>query len=606
MAEVRRPDAVPPDPCAFDFEQFRADPAHNELILLDSGERRRLEPRTMDVLVLLAAKAGQVVTRQELVSTVWAGRRVVDDSLSLCISNLRKVLGDSARDPRFIRTVPKRGYCFLPEVRPCSAPEQAQRGEADAPTESRRSRVGLVAALALLVVGGGLTAAFLERDATAPSTLYAAELDQLLSASGGQTLVMQGAAEGLRIEMHRLEDGRARLQLLDSAGSSVWSVERALATGADRRKALEEIAATIAAVNNRKTGPLLRALQPEQRGLFKRARYHLDRRTEEDLAKARELLEGILAQSPEAVDVLLALAEVHEGLARYDREATGPSAHLEARRLLIEQAGLVSPGHPAVRALLYRQPPGGVDWGQYEADLLSLVSEAPDCVACVQRLGDFYVEVGWYREALAVWEAHLGYWPLSVRLHSVIGRLYARMGDAEGALRQVELIRALAGSEAWDVYAAEANAYMSLGDTERWSDVMTEVLGRFKGVSPTRIAVVDALRTGDDARLAELAASSPEVRDFNLALTLGQVDHLIARLRRGMAQGNYRDLGLVHGWMHSDNPLTHHYLKGLAQLQADSRVTSLLESTGLIAFWREQKRFPDFCARAAMVPNYCG
>src|SRR6056297_178420 len=100
----------------FTFAGFRAEPASNELRSEQTGDTQRLEPRTMDVLVLLARNAGQVVSRQTFAETVWPGRQVVDDSLSQCISELRKALGDKAREPGYIRTVPKRGYCFLPEA----------------------------------------------------------------------------------------------------------------------------------------------------------------------------------------------------------------------------------------------------------------------------------------------------------------------------------------------------------------------------------------------------------------------------------------------------------------------------------------------------------
>ena len=68
----------------------------------------RLEPKVMQVLVLLAAHAGQVVAKERLIQTVWPDVFVTDDVLTRAISELRRVFGDDAKEPRFIETIPKR------------------------------------------------------------------------------------------------------------------------------------------------------------------------------------------------------------------------------------------------------------------------------------------------------------------------------------------------------------------------------------------------------------------------------------------------------------------------------------------------------------------
>ncbi len=76
----------------------------------------RLEPRIMDVLVLLAQRAGEVVSRDELHSEIWAGTIVSEDVINRSISELRKALGDSHRNPVYIQTIPKRGYRLVAPV----------------------------------------------------------------------------------------------------------------------------------------------------------------------------------------------------------------------------------------------------------------------------------------------------------------------------------------------------------------------------------------------------------------------------------------------------------------------------------------------------------
>jgi len=101
-------------------------------ILTSEGEIR-IEPRVMDVLALMVAHAGQVVTREEFIKAVWNGTFVTDEVLSRCIYRLRKALGDDTRSPQFIETVAKRGYRLIAPVRfPPVVAESAPRS-ADPP-----------------------------------------------------------------------------------------------------------------------------------------------------------------------------------------------------------------------------------------------------------------------------------------------------------------------------------------------------------------------------------------------------------------------------------------------------------------------------------------
>ncbi|NVK10911.1 MAG: DUF2225 domain-containing protein [Gammaproteobacteria bacterium] len=70
----------------------------------------RLEPKAADVLLALIEAEGEVVSKEQLLRSVWNSVIVSDDALLRVISQLRKSLGDNAKSPRFIKTVPKRGY----------------------------------------------------------------------------------------------------------------------------------------------------------------------------------------------------------------------------------------------------------------------------------------------------------------------------------------------------------------------------------------------------------------------------------------------------------------------------------------------------------------
>jgi DNA-binding winged helix-turn-helix (wHTH) protein len=80
------------------------------------GATVRLEPKVMEVLVCLAEHAGETLPKEKLLQTAWPDTFVTDDALKHCISELRRVFEDDAREPRVIQTIPKRGYRFIAAV----------------------------------------------------------------------------------------------------------------------------------------------------------------------------------------------------------------------------------------------------------------------------------------------------------------------------------------------------------------------------------------------------------------------------------------------------------------------------------------------------------
>jgi DNA-binding winged helix-turn-helix (wHTH) protein len=95
------------------------------------------------VLALLLERPGEVVTREEFVKRLWPGDTFVDfdHSLNTAIKKLRQALGDDNKKPRYIETLPKRGYRFIGAV------EQAMRVSTPAKAPTATSRVGQIAKL---------------------------------------------------------------------------------------------------------------------------------------------------------------------------------------------------------------------------------------------------------------------------------------------------------------------------------------------------------------------------------------------------------------------------------------------------------------------------
>src|SRR6478735_50141 len=69
-----------------------------------------LTPKLLDLLLHLVDHAGTLVTKEELLDALWPGANVTDNALAQAVSELRQAIGDDAGDPKFIKTVARRGY----------------------------------------------------------------------------------------------------------------------------------------------------------------------------------------------------------------------------------------------------------------------------------------------------------------------------------------------------------------------------------------------------------------------------------------------------------------------------------------------------------------
>ncbi len=95
------------DDFVIDLDSFRLERA---------GVPLSLEPKAFNLLVMLIERPGHVFTKQEIFERLWPNTAVTDHALTRVVAQLRRVLGDEARDGRYIETVPTRGYRWLPHV----------------------------------------------------------------------------------------------------------------------------------------------------------------------------------------------------------------------------------------------------------------------------------------------------------------------------------------------------------------------------------------------------------------------------------------------------------------------------------------------------------
>lgn len=145
------------------FGVFEFDPATGDL--RRGGIEVRLQPQPAQVLAVLVEHAGEIVARETLRDAIWGGDTYVDfdRGLNFCVAQIRAALGDAADSPRFVRTLPKRGYQFIAPVervesdhRAIAVEPEAQQPEIGVGSRGRRLSRGLrrrlVVALAIVAV----------------------------------------------------------------------------------------------------------------------------------------------------------------------------------------------------------------------------------------------------------------------------------------------------------------------------------------------------------------------------------------------------------------------------------------------------------------------
>lgn len=139
-------------------------------VLRKNGRAVALEPQPSKALTLLLAHAGEVVSRDELREAVWGrGTHVdFDRGLAYCVSQIRAALGDSGDNPRFVETVPKRGFRFIAPVAPDRVESAVVREGTPVVAPAKRFNNWITVPLALAMLAAAIGMVF--ETVTSPPT----------------------------------------------------------------------------------------------------------------------------------------------------------------------------------------------------------------------------------------------------------------------------------------------------------------------------------------------------------------------------------------------------------------------------------------------------
>lgn len=389
----------------------------NELV---KGQTRlRLEGRAMEVLQLLYENRGNVVSKNDLIESVWKLQVVSDHSITVVISDLRKALGDSPRSPRYIETISKKGYRLISQQ---AAYDGGVDGETAAVQKSKNLVFGwLSAAIIALLVGVWFVATKPDASVAAPIKLIVLDAvnstnDPLVDALALSIteLTLDGMSRAKNIELVRwrrpppaanneqhgagdlvletriidAEDSRLLAMTLrqNGPGTIMWTTTQPVSLRHFRLAqdtALRDLSAELGFGDLPSLQPVFSAVAEE---LFWRARFLWSSRQRNAALRAQSLLIEVLEMEPGYFRAHAALADLysHKTGSFFDGIIEDP---LEQARFHVEQAAniqadaievLLARGHIALfadsdpdQALIYladvvdRAPNSATAWVSY-------------------------------------------------------------------------------------------------------------------------------------------------------------------------------------------------------------------------------------------------
>ena len=559
----------------YDFGPFRLDPP--ERLLLRDGQPVPLPPKAYDLLVTLAAHAGHLMTKEDLLGEVWPGTFVEEANLSYTVSLLRKALGDDAEPYRYIETVPKRGFRFrevIAAAEPALNAPSDRRVAAGGSSLTKLSRGRRVAAAVALVSAMGALIVWQVASGEKDGTKTRPEIRSVailplknLSNDPAQDYFVEGMHEALITELARAgplavvgrssamryadkdkplgeivrelnvqavvegsvlrvgEQVRISVQLLDaSSGQTLWAaafdrrLSDVLALQADVAHAIatELLSATRQRATPRSTA---RPVDPGAYELYLKGRYHLNRRGEEDLSKAIDHFANAIARDPGYAAAYAGLADCRNLVPLYGSTAPlnavpqGKAAALSA----IALDDTLAEGHASLAwALLSYE----WDWAGADREFQRAIALNPTYPTARMWYGLAMAWRGRFEEAAAEMRRGRELDPVSPLMLQNVAAVFYFARNYDNAIRETEALMQL------DETYAEAHVWQGLAELQEGRrEGAIQSLERAVALSPDRSTSIARLAYGygltgrRQAALARLATVHLGLGDTEKALS---------------------------------------------------------------------------------------
>jgi len=435
------------------FDVFELDARTGEL--RKRGTKLRLHGQPLQVLATLLKRAGELVTREELRAELWPADTFVDfeHSLHNAIARIRETLGDSANTPRYIETLPRRGYRFI---------ERVEEVKPEAPTSPlRHNREGdsrgiqALAVLPLEDLSGEPGHEYFADGMTEALITCLAKIKALRVISRTSAMHYKGVRKSLPqiarelnvdavIEGSVLRSGervRINAQLIHSSDQHLWaeSYERdfrdILSLQSEiARQVANEVRIVLTPEERHRLG-IARQVNPEAHELYLKARHFWNKRTEQSVRKALSYFHQAIDTDPTYAQGYAGLADSYNILGYYNDLAPNeayPKGKTAALKALELDDSLAEP-HAALGVV---KRDFEWDWPGAEAEFQRAIELNPGCVEAYHWHSTLLSILGRHAEALREKKKALAMDPLSVVIRTDLARVYYFSRDYDRSLEQ--------------------------------------------------------------------------------------------------------------------------------------------------------------------------
>lgn len=568
----------------FRFGDFELDPARREL--REGGAAVELQPKVFAVLSLLVRNPGRALGKDDFLEQVWSGRFVTENVLSRCIRQLRRLFGDDAAEPTFIRTVRGHGYQFIaPVEQVATAGDRALTRVAVLPFRP------LLADDAQPALELGL-ADTLVNDLSRRSDLVVRPLSVVMDASEGRTasnpvalgrrlevdVVVEGrlqvAQERVRISVRAVQvaDGRAVMaERFEEALTDLFTVQDRLSRGVAGVLASQLAAESSPAEVQRATRSV------EAYRAYVDGRLKLAQHTVPSIRSALEAFELALGLDEAYVEPLIGVAEANDLLATLGAE---PGRYHEASRQAAERALRVDPrcarAHTCLGKVAWQHD---WQWDRAEAQLRRATELDPADAEALVALADFLCYQARFDEGLNAAERAGEVNPFSPWVQCFITQALYMGGHAREAVEQGRRTLELAPGFGFARFFLGLSLCQA-GEMDEGIEQLrlaVERTGRQDFLGALGFALARAGHTEEARALlhdlqaaAEGGAPVPPIAFAMLYAGMGRHDEALDQLGRVLAQRSWHIL-LLHADPH------------LAEIRARPEGLALLRAAGLTA-----------------------
>ncbi|MGB3627594.1 MAG: winged helix-turn-helix domain-containing protein [Henriciella sp.] len=598
----------------------------DQLIVDGPGGEISIEPKVMQVLVVLAAHAGETVLREDLIQSVWERNFGADESLTRAVSHLRKLFRDKHNIPSAIETVPKHGYrLILPVSSTAPAIPSAEQQKKKTPAAPPRRRMALVAAglMCAVLVAAGLFFALARDTNEAPSVLATEYLASGPIYIGDVTEIGDASAVSEAAEILRtgLADELARNSIPSGRLPRTGAQDLPIIAEASVGGGEDELTITIRVVDWQ-SGSLLWSATHGGDGI---SATMLANQAESHLARTLVCAQTRAALlPPDTTDIIGALLSLcanhpfstHDNSGRVARliEERNPDDH-RARAFKVWADVFVAPRgyqvnptnldrseivsamdeidsilemHPdsfyANRARMAYDFLGRRDYAATMRRLETLVDDPKQAT----ELGDWHMQMnrllGHVHDASIVLEAEMQRHPSRFEAITELGWLHAVMGEYGLADAMFERVSAI---DPADGLMQQRRFFRNLFYAEA-----EEAASGLFDIGPLGERDADAncyrtfleLKLSDQQDAAALVAPCSMIPDtilVSMYAQLGDIDRAFDLLNTSLQDANW-------GWQLL-------YYPELAELRADPRFWEFAHKMKLVAYWLETDHWPDFC-----------